>query len=689
MKKNIRRLLLSSLVLVSLTACSGQAGREAIPTEQKLYYPDNDIITMEDLNDDRMIIMIDTQFNVSTSNIAEAVEEKFPEVNVILRLHNTADSEVYTKKAMEHDMLGDIFFCAFRMTKDEKLLSDNFIDLSNVPFINNYYQNALDGVAVNGKIYMLPGFSDFFGIVYDRTLFEERGWELPEGRDAFIELCRTIQAEEGFQAFMPTLKYGRMAMLLSHGFHYEGQIAGLENQKWLQAYRKGEASFSGHMEPMFEGMKELFDAGVLSGENFTIDPGRRSEMLYKEHTSAMTMETQNAVTYAQNAQSDHEFGMMPFWNGNGEDSDYLVSAPGFNICANKRLEKPENREKLQKVMEILEYFSTPEGQNALVSEESAAISNVKGTDSTFGGAFMDGVEETIAKGNIFSEVRYTELPNNNDFQVAFREALMGYVDGTMDMEAAMAHCDAAMQSLKNAVEPEEEVYGTALENFTVLETAEFVADILRKEADADIALVLAKQLNYGEAGNFFQGDITDNILKLVSLDYVTGKEPVYNKLVTVNLTGEQILSIMNYPYLNNASTDIRTVWLKFDDPSYWVPSNLKIEYAPLLPENNIISAKNMDGSKVDLKKVYKVAVWNGCFSNMAETEYFDAATLAAMEDVTVVSEKSSTDLIKAAVMEAGEITPPDDGRFTIRWDITPQSREDHNNNTISNDSRQR
>lgn len=237
----------------------------------------------------------------------------------------------------------------------------------------------------------------------------------------------------------------------------------------------------------------------------------------------------------------------------------------------------------------------------------------------------------------------------------------------------MIHCDEAMQALKNAVEPEEEVYGTASENFTVLETAEFVADILCKEADADIGLVLAKQLNYGEAGNFYQGDITDTMLKLISLDYVSGKDPAYNQLVTVNLTGRQILSIMNYPYLNNMPGDTRTVWIKCDNPSYWVPSNLKIEYAPLLPENSILSVKNMDGSEFDLEKIYKVAIWNGCFSNLLETDYFDAATLAAMKEVTPASEKSSTDLIKAAVVQAGEITPPDDGRFTIRWDITPQS----------------
>lgn len=311
MRQAILRFIPAAAVLLSLAACSAKTIGQHTAVKQNPYYPDNEIITVEDLNDDRMVIVIDTQFNVTTSNIGEAVESKFPEVNVVLRLHDTADSSYYTEKLLEHGLMGDIFFCVAGMPKDGDMLSRNFIDLSDAPFINNYYQNALDGVAVDGKIYMLPGFSDLFGIVYDRTLFEQRGWELPGSRDEFIALCKAIQ-EEGYRAFMPTLKYSRMAMMISHGFHYERVIAGLENQKWLQAYRKGEASFSGHMEPMFEGMKELFDAGVLSSDNFTIDPGIRSLMLYKEHTSAMTMETQNASTYAQNAESDHEYGMMPF-----------------------------------------------------------------------------------------------------------------------------------------------------------------------------------------------------------------------------------------------------------------------------------------------------------------------------------------------------------------------------------------
>lgn len=669
MKRSLLKNILLAAALLSMTACSTNTAAPTDTDGQNPYYPDNEIITVEDLSDDRMIIVVDTQYNVSTENIGKVIETKFPEVNVILRLQNTADSPYFTQKELEIGQLGDIFFCTVGLRKDEALLSENFVDLSNAPFINNYYQNALDSTAVNGKIYMLPGFSDLFGIIYDQTLFAEHGWQLPKGRDEFIALCQTIEAEMGYQALMPTLKYGRMAMLLSHAFNYDSVIAGFDNQQWLRSYRTGEESFVGHMEPLFNGMKELFDKDVLSVECFTVDPGVRSAMLYKEYSSAMTMETQAAATYAANANSEHEYGMMPFWNSNDPNSDYLVSAPGFAIYVNKSLEKPGNEAKLAKVMEILAYFSTPEGQNALMPAEGSTISNVKGTDTVSDEAFMAGVADTVAKGNIFPEVRYTELAYNNPFQVAFREALIGYVDGSMSLEEALTHCDKAMLDLQNAVTPPETIYGRASQNFTVMETAQFIADILRSEAKADIALVLAKQLSYGVPGNFYEGDITDISLKLVSLDYVSGKVPEYNQLVTIELTGEQVLSILNYPYLNTTPSNTRDMWVKNDNPSYWVPSNLKIEYAPLLNENCVISAKNMDGSDFDLEKTYKVAIWNGCFSNLNMTDYFDEATLSAMMNVTPVSEKTSTELIKEELGKHKEISPPDDGRFIIRWDI--------------------
>lgn len=295
---------------------------------------------------------------------------------------------------------------------------------------------------------------------------------------------------------------------------------------------------------------------------------------------------------------------------------------------------------------------------------------------------MSDVADTINKGNIFQEVRYTNLAYNNVFQTAFREALIGYITGTMDINQAMAHCDNAMKAVKAAVEPKESVYGTVSENFTVLETSAFMADILRENANADVALVLGKWQAYGETGRFYKGDITDAMLNYVSLDYVIGRDTSYNKLVTVNLTGKQILHIMNYPYLNNSLTNTSNIsakttspdqWSRGNNPCYWVPSGLKLEYAPLLMENNVLQLSNTDGSPFDLDKTYKVAVWNGCFSNLTVTDYFDEDTFKAMSDVTPVSDSSSIDLIKAKLQEVSEISPPKDGRFNIRWDIKPNT----------------
>lgn len=678
MKIKLMALLLASAMIMSLSSCSGKKDASA----QNPYYPDNEIITRENLDDGRMVIVVDTQYNVSAANIEEVIESRFPDVNVILRLQNTPDAAYQTKKSLEHGHIGDIFFCAMGLDRDAELLEKHFIDLSNAPFINNYYQNALDGVATNGKIYMLPGFADIYGIVYDKTLFKENGWSVPKSRDEFIALCSTIENKMGYPAFVPTLRFPRMAMLISHAFGYEKVIAGADNQKWLQAYRAGNESFSNHMEPLFESMKELYDKGTLPKKSLNIEAGVRSTMLYSEHSSAMTMETQAAPTYAKTVNSDHEFGMMPFWNSNEPDSDFVVSSPSFNICANKALESPENAEKLKKVMEILEYLSTPDGQKALMSKESNTISNVKGVDSMSGGDFMSDVADTINKGNIFQEVRYTNLAYNNVFQTAFREALIGYITGTMDINEAMTHCDKGMIAVKTAVEPKESVYGTVSENFTVLETSAFVADILRENSNADIALVLGKWQAYGETGCFYKGDITDAMLNYVSLDYVTGRDQAYNKLVTVNLTGKQILHIMNYPYLNNSSTNTSNIsakttspdqWSRGNNPCYWVPSGLKLEYAPLLTENNVLQLSNMDGSAFDLEKTYKVAVWNGSFSNLTVTDYFDEETLKAMSDVTPISDAGSIELIKAKLKAVGQISPPKDGRFNIRWDIKPDA----------------
>lgn len=82
-------MLLALVVLLSAPACSRQTNAPQASGGRNPYYLENEITTTEDLNDGRMVIVMDTQYNVSTTDIEQVVESQFPEVNVILCLQNT------------------------------------------------------------------------------------------------------------------------------------------------------------------------------------------------------------------------------------------------------------------------------------------------------------------------------------------------------------------------------------------------------------------------------------------------------------------------------------------------------------------------------------------------------------------------------------------------------------------------
>lgn len=60
-------------------------------------------------------------------------------------------------------------------------------------------------------------------------------------------------------------------------------------------------------------------------------PDQRSSMLYEDESCAMILETQDAVKYRvqYGGEDAPEIGMMPFFSGNGPDSDYLLGVPNY------------------------------------------------------------------------------------------------------------------------------------------------------------------------------------------------------------------------------------------------------------------------------------------------------------------------------------------------------------------------
>ena len=68
-------------------------------------------------------------------------------------------------------------------------------DLTSESFLKNYMISSLNDAEVGGKVYALPmGNGCISGLMVNKRLLGELGYEMPETQEEFMELCRQIQA---------------------------------------------------------------------------------------------------------------------------------------------------------------------------------------------------------------------------------------------------------------------------------------------------------------------------------------------------------------------------------------------------------------------------------------------------------------------------------------------------------------
>lgn len=603
----------------------------------------NEIVTMKAVDESKMTITIRAEYNVGNEALRSALEKKFPDVNFVSVFHCSPETQYELRQSLQGGSAEDIVISP-NMKAVSDIASGSMLDLSAEDFVQNYQSDALEECQIDGKLYYLPGPSSVYGIVYDRTMFSEHGWQVPHSYDEFLSLVGQIEAE-GIRAIQPTCKYARQAQAVLTMFNYADTFGGVDDYQWLLDYQKGKTSMVGTLDAALERYQEMNRAGIILPGDFDVQPGNRSNMLYNDHTCAMIIENEQAVNYAEQAGSDHEYGMFPFWSGNGEGDDYLMSQPGYYIGLNRLLGTSGNEAKLAKVKEVLRYISTPEGQLAISGGTMKQISNVTGTDypeSDFNSEIMD----TIRRGNLVPEVDLMASGNNNAAEKMLQTDLRKMLEGTVTPAALEADCDDARTKALSAGVGHGETVGQASENFTCLETGLFIADALRQKAGADIGLCLVGTTHCGMVGRFYQGEIGSSDIHSLSLSVGTvSSNPDDKKLWLVDMTGRQIRDLLEEACGYDPNDNVPNM-------PYYVASGLKIEFAPWKDEK-VVSVRGEDGSELEDQKNYTVALWGWPFDEECSGK------------VEKVFEESSDDILTEAVKKAGTVKPFDDGRFTL------------------------
>lgn len=631
------------LSLASLLAASALSGCAA--AVDLSVRPQDDIVTMSAVDTEKTTITIRAEYNVSNETLRSALAAKFPEVNFVSVFHCSQETQYELRQSLLGGSAEDLVISP-NMKSIADIAPQTLLDLSGEALTNNYAGSALEACQLDGKLYYLPGPSSVYGIVYDKTLFAQNGWQVPKSYDEFLALVKTIDAS-GIRAIQPTCKYPRQAQLMFTMFDYDAVFGGVDNYRWMKNYQAGTASMRGQIEPALDRYRELQAADVIRAEDFEMQPGNRSTMLYRDHTCAMIVENEQAALYAEQAGSDHEYGMFPFWCGNEANSDNVMSIPGYYVGINAALAQKGSEKKLAKVKEVLAYISTPEGQLAISGGELLQMSNVTGTSFTEN-EFNAGIMDTIRKGHAVPEVELMSTGNANAAEKALKANLQKYLEGSVSADELIEACDAARTGALNTAVDRGETVGQAADNFTCLETGLFIADALREKAGAQIGLCLVGTTHCGMVGRIYKGDICAADIASLSLSVgTTSGDPNDKKLWKVSMTGAELTQLLRDATAFAPNDNVPNI-------PYYVASGLKIKFAPWKADK-LVSVTLADGSRLDPDQTYTVALWGWPFA---------AACPGTVEQVY---EDSCDDILTAAVKSAGTVRPDNDERFTVTY----------------------
>ncbi|MEG1577247.1 MAG: extracellular solute-binding protein [Oscillospiraceae bacterium] len=612
---------LLAAMLVSLSGCAPKS--TAV----------DDVLTQKVTEQGRTPITVLVKNAFSVDGFEVAVEKKFPNIDIIQVGNHTSNMGIAEYETrMKHDDLTDLVM-TWPLDAGSDYAPDRLLDLSALPCTARYNAAHLDKVSEDGKLYYLPGPAQIRGIVYNKTLFRENGWAVPKDFEGFLSLCDKID-QTGIRALQLGLGNAEVLDTAFVGYSLSECMSSPADFQWLNDYNSGEGSFAAHAAPALDIFQTLIDRKVLQPGDLKLTYADRETMVFSRQCAMVEDSVLIARMGMEHSGCTDEFGLMPFFNP-GKNGDWARLYPVCYIGANRHLEEPQNKAKYELVLQLLDYISTPEGQQALMGDTGAMYSSLLGVPPP-------DVPEIVDLLPALESGRCTVFPTLKNAQSALRKGLAGMVAGTLTADQVAEMVEA--QNKTPEVSASLLVLGSAAEDFTQIETGNFVTDAMRAKSGCEIALFLdngkdGKTNGKGIGAKLYEGPLTVSDIFRILPDL---RDNETMTLCEVTMTGENLIHTLEYaiPVDNH-----RTGW-------FYYFSGLQMEFSPTAqPGSRIKSITDADGNAIDPAKLYSVAVMDHSVPEDA---------LETAEDTGIYI----PDLLEEVITQ-NTISPSDDNRFTV------------------------
>lgn len=280
--------------------------------------------------------------------------------NVIIQLEALQD-EPYKQKFKAYasgNSLPDIFMVWGQPSFFNPVMEAGYAAELNPEDFKDYqfFNGALDGFSLNGKLYGLPRNTDYMVLYYNKALFEENGVKVPETFEEVIEAAKAFRAKGIAPIAMNGKDKWAIALLYQDLVIKEGG-----DQKLIYDAINGKVKFAENpiLRKAAEDLKALMDVKGFQDSFVAADYGAANNLFAQEkaamyYMGAWEVGMDSNPNFSDSFKKNVDVTKFPApKNGAGKSTDLLAwNGGGYAVSANSPVK--------EEAIKLLKYIMKPE-----------------------------------------------------------------------------------------------------------------------------------------------------------------------------------------------------------------------------------------------------------------------------------------------------------------------------------------
>ena len=369
-------------------------------------------------------------------SIFEALMAEFNESNDHIYLNFTSPNDAVTimKTRFVREDYPDVVAIGGDASYADFVDSNILADMTEYPGmaqVQQAYQDIMKSVTyvpMDG-IYGVPYIANAAGMLYNKDMFAEKGWEIPTTWTEFCDLCEQIKAEGEvlplYLGFLDTWT------ILSP---WNSMLVELVPSDHIRKVNAGEAKFADYYREPAEKLLKLLEYGEDGPMAYSYEDACTA---FARGQSAMFPCGSFAVPQILGANPEMNIGLFAMPASDDPDDRIVVS--GVDLCWNMTTANENHREQ---IYEVIDFLNKPENLQTYIDDQKA-IPCTEG-DFTLDPLF-DDIQEFLDEGKVIDYPDHS-YPSGMACDAQLQAFLM---DG--DVDAFLANWDNLWQRYNKTV----------------------------------------------------------------------------------------------------------------------------------------------------------------------------------------------------------------------------------------------